>query len=203
MNNHNKKILTCALSIAILLTACQEKPQQKVVHQPEQLAVSEPKSSTEVVEIPTTVQPHILVNNPTPLPKGYQIDITHLKEPKLIDFNGDGKLDAFSILKNPNKKDMKYLFEFRLADSDKVYWYESEDKEYDLDGFKRFERAEKGENFVDILKVDGGDIVSYEDAPAKARFTLKTDAITVGYPESCGTSLFYIQDDKIHRMHLD
>lgn len=203
MNNHNKKILTGTLSIAILLTACQEKPQQKVVHQPEQLAVSEPKSSTEVVEIPTTVQPHVLVNNPTPIPKGYQVDSTYLKQPKLIEFNGDGKLDAFSILKNPNKKGMQYLFEFRIADSDKVYWYENEDEGYDLDGFETFERAEKGENFVDMAKVEGGDMVSYEDAPAKARFTLQNDAITVGLLESCGTSLFYINDDKIHRMHLD
>ncbi|WP_227591395.1 hypothetical protein [Acinetobacter shaoyimingii] len=202
MNDHNKIILTSTLSIALLLSACQEKPSQKVEQKPEPQPSSEVKT-LEVVEIPTTVQSTILVNNPTPLPQGYEVDTTHLKKPKLIDFNGDGKLDAFQVLKNPNKKGMKYLFEFRIADSDKVYWYESEDKEYDLDGFEVFEKAGKGEKFVNIRKLDEAELVSYEDAPSKARFILQNNGITVGYPESCGTSLFYIDKDKVQRIHLD
>ncbi|WP_171263650.1 hypothetical protein [Acinetobacter sp. ANC 5054] len=121
----------------------------------------------------------------------------------MIDFNGDGKLDVFRVLKNPNKVGMKYLFEFRIADSDKVYFYESEDKEFDLDGFETFEKAEKGEQFVDILKLDHPDLMAFEDAPKTAQLTLDRDGITVGLLESCGTSLFYIDQNKVHRIYLD
>lgn len=202
MKQQNKKILPCIIISTLILIACTKQPQQEIEQKTEKQATSEPVIQ-DVVEIPPTVQSTMLVNNPTPLPQGYEVDTTHLKQAKLIDFNGDGKLDAFRVLKNPIKSGKKYLFEFRIADSSNVYWYENEDSEYDLDGFEVFEKAENGEKFVDISKLDKPDLIAYEDAPEKARFTLKTHGITTGYPESCGTSLFYLDKDKIHRMYLD
>ncbi|WP_180021207.1 hypothetical protein [Acinetobacter sp. YH16044] len=202
MKQQNKKNLACIIISTLLLIACKEQPQQEIVQKAEKQATSEPVTQDTVV-IPPTVQSTMLVNNPTPFPHGYEVDTTHLKQAKLIDFNGDGKLDAFRVLKNPSKSGKKYLFEFRIADSTNVYWYENEDPEYDLNGFEVFEKAENGEKFVDMSKLDTPDLMAYEDAPEKARFILKTDGITTGYPESCGTSLFYLDKDKIHRMYLD
>lgn len=201
MKQQNKKIFACIITSTLILIACTEQPQQKIEHKAEKQVTSEPVTQ-DVVEIPPTVQT-MLVNNPTPLPQGYKVDSTHLKQAKLIDFNGDGTLDAFRVLKNPSKSGKKYLFEFRIADSANVYWYENEDPEYDLNGFEIFDEAEKDEKFVDMSKLDNADIVAYEDAPEKARLVLKTGGITVGYPESCGTSLFYIDQDKVHRIYLD
>ena len=98
----NKKNLACIIISTSILIACKEQPQQEIVQKAEKQATSEPVTQDTVV-IPPTVQSTILVNNPTPLPQGYEVDTTHLKQAKLIDFNGDGKLDAFRVLKNPNK----------------------------------------------------------------------------------------------------
>lgn len=192
--------------LALTIVACSQDAQEVKKNNDHQTTSSEAKLKEPIkenIEIPTTLDLSELVNNSTPIPNGYKVDTAHLKKPMMIDFNGDGKLDAFRVLKNPNKDGMKYLFEFRIAESDKVYFYESEDKEYDLDGFEIFNKAEKDEKFVDMSKLDNSDLVAYEDAPEKARLVLKTGGITVGYPESCGTSLFFLKNDTIHRIYLD
>ena len=193
--------------LAFILIACSQdqdvhevKKNNDHARQSNEIQPKEPLHQT--IEIPPKPDSIDLVNNPTAIPEGYKVETTHLKKPMMIDFNGDGKLDDFRVLKNPNKTGLKYLFEFRIADSDQVYFYENEDKEYDLDGFEVFNKAEKGETFLDIMDLESK-IILYEDAPQKERFALKTDAITVGYPESCGTSLFYIYKDKVHRIYLD
>ena len=201
MNYHNKKLLPLLLISVFTMIACNEKPQQKVEQKAEQQTVSEVKTA-EIIEIPTTVQSTILVNNNTPEPQGYHVDITHLKEPKLIDFNGDGKLDAFRVLKNPNKKGMKYLFEFRIADSDKVYFYENDEKGYDLDIFGKFDTVKTGDKFVDAMQLDG-DLMDYDHAPQNARLILENDAIKVNVlEETCAASLFFLENDKIRRIYL-
>lgn len=192
--------------LALILVACSSDIQepQKNNDQPTTSNTEKLKEiPKETIEIPTTLDLAELVNNPTPLRKGYEVDTTKLKKPMLIDFNGDGKLDAFRVLKNPNKTGLKYLFEFRIADTDQVYFYESEDKEYDLDSFDTYHIAKKGEQFVDISKLDHPDLMAFEDAPKKAQLTLAKDGITVGLLESCGTSLYFLENDKIHRIYLD
>ena len=192
--------------LALILVACSSDIQEPQKNN-DQLTTSNTEKLKEIpketIEIPTTLDSAELVNNPTPLPKGYEVDTTNLKKPMLIDFNDDGKLDAFRVLKNPNKTGLKYLFEFRIADSDQVYFYESEDKEYDLDTYDTYEIAKKGEQFVDISKLDHPDLMAFEDAPKKAQLTLARDGITVGLLESCGTSLYFLENDKIHRIYLD
>ena len=192
--------------LAFILVACSQDVHEvkKNNDQPKTASTDKLKEiPKETIEIPTTLDSAELVNNPAPLPKGYEVDTTKLKKPMLIDFNGDGKLDAFRVLKNPNKTDLKYLFEFRIADSDQVYFYESEDKEYDLDSYVTYHIAKKGEQFVDISKLDHPDLMAFEEAPKKAQLTLARDGITVGLLESCGTSLYFLENDKIHRIYLD
>lgn len=204
MTHDNKKIIYFTLSLVIFLIACQEKPQQNVKQNPAQPKASEPKLAQKTVEIPTTVQAHILVNNSVPLPLGYQIDTTHLIQPKLIDFNGDGKLDAFRVLKNPNKTDMKYLFEFRIADSEKVYFYEDENGD-DLHFFGTFEIAPKTEIYTDEQhRFDkNGNIRPNKTIDPKYYLKFKGDGISANVvEETCATSVFFLQNEKIRRIHL-
>ena len=189
-----------------LLSACsQEAPKEnKQTEIVEKNTASEPIALKEEIVISPYVESS-LVNNTTPIPKGYEVDTTHLKQPMLIDFNGDGKLDAFRILKNPNKSGMKYLFEFRIADSDKVYFYENDDDGYDLDTFGDFQIAKKGEKFINLMADTDEEIepFNYDKAPINARILLKNDAITVNVlEETCGTSLFYLENEQIKRAYL-
>ncbi|MHA3891214.1 hypothetical protein [Acinetobacter sp. GXMZU3951] len=191
-------------SILILMCICILTACDREIHT---IQVEDKTVQSEQIKKPKNIQKpeknQNLVNNPTPLPNGYTVDITHLKKPMLIDFNGDKKPDAFRVLKNPKKNGMKYLFEFRIADSDQVYFYENDDEGYDLDGFGVFEIAHKGEKFVDMMQLDNADMTPFEEAPQKARIILKNDAITVNVLEdTCATSLFYLKDHKIKRAFL-
>lgn len=194
------------LLLSTFLAACNQNNQTPPATQQNETAIKAETTKAAAQDqniTPPKPKVEILVNNPTPIPQGYKIDTSHLKKPLLVDLNGDGKLDAFRVLKNPNKNGKKYLFEFRIADSDKVYWYENDDEGYDLNDFEVFDIAKKNEKFVDMAKLETGDITPYEDAPEKARIILKTDGITVGLPESCGTSLFFLENNKIRRAFLD
>lgn len=161
------------------------------------------KEVSSIQTAPRLTVPKDLVNNPTPIPQGYSVDTTYLKHPMQIDFNGDKKPDAFRVLKNPQKSGMQYLFEFRIADSHQVYWYENDEEGYDLDTFGSFDLAKVGEQFVDVMKLDDTDLVSFEDAPKKAQLTLKHEGVMVNLlEETCGSSLFYLENEKIKRVFL-
>ena len=202
MKQQNKKMLTCIITSTLILIACTEQPQQKIEQKAEKQATSEPIIQDTVV-IPPTVQSTMLVNNPTPLPQGYEVDTTHLKQAKLIDFNGDGKLDAFRVLKNPNKVGMKYLFEFRIADSDKVYFYESDDGNTDLGNFGVFEITPRGEKLVDIYLEPTATPFDFDNAPESARVILNNGGISINVlEETCGMSVLYLKDDKIKRTYI-
>ncbi|OTG78014.1 hypothetical protein B9T33_14585 [Acinetobacter sp. ANC 5054] len=203
MKQQNKKILPFLITSTFILIACTEQPREVIELKAEKQVTSEPVTQ-DVVEIPPTVKSTILVNNPTPLPQGYQVDTTHLKKPMMIDFNGDGKLDAFRVLKNPNKVGMKYLFEFRIADSDKVYWYE-DDYGDDLDAFGVFELAPKTEIYADEEhRFDkNGSIRVNEEIDPKYYLKFKGDGISVNVlEETCATSVFFLENEKIRRIHL-
>lgn len=204
MKYQNKTLLPLFLISALTIVACEEQPQPKLEEKIEEQFASE-VIAEDVVEIPATIQSKTLINNPTPLPEGYKVDTTHLKKPMMIDFDGDGKLDAFRVIKNPNKSGMKYLFEFRIADSDKVYFYESEDKEYDLDGFGTFELAPKSEIYVDDehrFDKDNNILVNEEIDP-KYYLKFKGNGIMVNVlEETCAASVFFLDNEKIRRIYL-
>ena len=123
----------------------------------------------------------------------------------LIDFNGDGKLDAFRELKNPNKKGMQYLFEFRIRDSKKVYFYEDAYGN-DLDAFGVFEIASKDEIYVDDehrFESYTGNIRSDEEVDPKYYLEFKADGVSVNVLEdTCAVSVFFLVNEKIKRIHL-
>ncbi|KQD02786.1 hypothetical protein [Acinetobacter soli] len=148
-------------------------------------------------------KPTYLVDNPTPLPEGYVVDRTYLKQPLIIDANGDGHPDAFRVLKNPNAKGLQYLFEFRLGNSKDVYYYQNDSHDYDLNVFNKFEPTERGENFVDMSKLDGADIVPFEEAPKEARLILKNEGVEASTADAtCAASLFYLKEKTIQRVYL-
>jgi hypothetical protein len=197
-----KKIL---LSITLIfLMGCHEKAgtETKLTKQetPQQAY-----TKVESIEIPAQPEPDHLVNNPTPLPQGFSVDTTHLKKPLLIDFDGDGKRDAFQVLKNPNKKGMKYLFEFRISDSDKVYYYQNNEEGDDLDIFAKFEVAPKTNIYVDEEYRFGknGDIIANEQIDPKHYLKFKGNGVSVSVlEETCAASAFFLTDDKIKRIYL-
>lgn len=196
--------LILSFSIVMLCSACNDKAStsSQKEHPVDQVTSTTPTQPKPIVS-PSAPKSNDLVNNPTPLPQGYQVDTRYLKQPLLIDFNGDKQLDAFRVLKNPNKTGMKYLFEFRIANTDQVYFYENDDESYDLNFFGQFEVAKAGEKFVDALKLENDDLPDYEHAPEKARLILKYDGITTNTTEeTCATSLFYLENEKINRIFL-
>lgn len=141
----NKILLSITL---IFLMGCHEKASTET-KLTKQETPQQAYTKVESIEIPTQPEPDHLVNNTTPIPQGFSVDTTHLKKPLLIDFDGDGKRDAFQVLKNPNKKGIKYLFEFRISDSHKVYYYQNNEEADDLDIFAKFEVAPKTNIYVD------------------------------------------------------
>lgn len=199
----NKVLL---LTSFILLAGCHEKPKtSSESDQPTQKAAQQTQAVSEPVLIPATPESDYLANNSTPLPKGYSVDTTHLKKPLFIDFDGDGNLDTFRVLKNPNKKGMKYLFEFRISNSNKVYYYENTDKDYDLDIFGTFEVAPKTDIYVDedYRFDEDGNILADEQIDPKHYLKFKGDGISVNVlEETCATSVFFLTDEKIKRIAL-
>lgn len=189
--------------IALLCSAllgCGNDPQPTAVTS---APASKVQDTSSVQTAPKLNASRDLVNNPTPIPQGYVVDTTYLKQPLQIDFNGDKKLDAFRVLKNPQKSGMQYLFEFRIADSQHVYWYENDEEGYDLDTFGSFDSAKVGEQFVDVMKLEDADLVSFEDAPKKAQLILKHEGVVVNLrEETCGSSLFYLDNEKLQRVFL-
>lgn len=162
-------------------------------------------TKVESIEIPAQPEPDHLVNNPTPLPQGFSVDTTHLKKPLLIDFDGDGKRDAFQVLKNPNKKGMKYLFEFRISDSDKIYYYQNNEEVDDLDIFAKFEVAPKTNIYVDeeYRFGENGDIIANEQIDPKHYLKFKGDGVSANVlEETCAASAFFLTDDKMKRIYL-
>ncbi|MDI1224119.1 MULTISPECIES: hypothetical protein [Acinetobacter] len=198
------KILLCIT--LIFLIGCDEKPSTSTETKPvKQETSQQTHSKAESIEIAAQPEPDHLVNNPTPLPQGYSADTTYLKKPLLIDFDGDGKLDAFQVLKNPNKKGMKYLFEFRISDSDKVYYYQNNEEGDDLDIFAKFEVAPKTNIYVDEEYHFGenGDILANEQIDPKHYLKFKGDGVSVNVlEETCAASAFFLTDDKIKRIYL-
>lgn len=198
------KILLC-ISL-IFLIGCDEKPNASTETKPvKQETSQQTHSKAESIVIPAQPEPGHLVNNPTPLPQGYSVDTTYLKKPLLIDFDGDGKRDAFQVLKNPNKKGMKYLFEFRISDSDKVYYYQNNEEGDDLDIFAKFEVAPKTNIYVDeeYRFGENGDILANEQIDPKHYLKFKGDGVSVNVlEETCAASAFFLTDDKIKRIYL-
>lgn len=198
------KILLCIT--LIFLIGCHEKPNTSTESKPtKQETPQQAHSKAEPIEIAAHPEPDHLVNNPTLLPQGYSVDTTYLKKPLLIDFDGDGKRDAFQVLKNPNKKGMKYLFEFRISDSDKVYYYQNNEEGDDLDIFAKFEVAPKTNIYVDeeYRFGENGDILANEQIDPKHYLKLKGDGVSVNVlEETCAASAFFLTDDKIKRIYL-
>ncbi|TCM69772.1 hypothetical protein EC844_10231 [Acinetobacter calcoaceticus] len=210
-----KKILCISLACTSII-ACGQQP--TTAEQADSLAISTVETHSRAVIDPDTIPTSVaesklldpkkttivaLVNNPAALPQGYSIDTTHLKKPLLLDLNGDGKQDAFQVLKNPNKKGMQYLFEFRIADSEQVYYYENDEPDYDLDVFGGFDIAQKNEVFVDQMLTDSDDLVGPEHAPEKAKIYLEHQGLVANLTEeTCGSSLFYLKNNQIKRVSL-
>ena len=198
------KILLCIT--LIFLIGCDEKPNTSTETKPvKQETSQQTHSKAESIVIPAQPEPDHLVNNPTPLPQGYSTDTTYLKKPLLIDFDGDGKRDAFQVLKNPNKKGMKYLFEFRISDSDKVYYYQNNEEGDDLDIFAKFEVAPKTNIYVDeeYRFGENGDIIATEQIDPKHYLKFKGDGVSVNVlEETCAASAFFLTDGKIKRIYL-
>ena len=198
------KILLCIT--LIFLIGCDEKLNTSTETKPvKQETSQQTHSKAESIVIPAQPEPDHLVNNPTPLPQGYSTDTTYLKKPLLIDFDGDGKRDAFQVLKNPNKKGMKYLFEFRISDSDKVYYYQNNEEGDDLDIFAKFEVAPKTNIYVDeeYRFGENGDILANEQIDPKHYLKFKGDGVSVNVlEETCAASAFFLTDDKIKRIYL-
>ena len=198
------KILLCIT--LIFLIGYHEKPSTSTESEPtKQETPQHVQTKAEPIVIPAQPEPDHLVNNPTQLPQGYLVDTTYLKKPLLIDFDGDGKLDAFQVLKNPNKKGMKYLFEFRISDSDKVYYYQNNEEDDDLDIFAKFEVAPKTNIYVDeeYRFGENGDIIADEQIDPKHYLKFKGDGVSVNVlEETCAASAFFLTDDKIKRIYL-
>lgn len=198
-------------TLLIFLVGCHEKPVTSIEDKATDLAaVQKNLQQVKPAVTPTQTLPpksatQQLVNNPTPLPQGYHIDTTYLKHPLFVDLNGDGKRDAFRVLKNPNQKGMKYLFEFRISDSDEVYYYKSEEEGEDLDIFGRFEVAPKTGIYIDEKYRFGenGDIIADEQIDPKHYLKFKGDGVQVNViEETCGASVFFLDNNRIKRIYL-
>lgn len=196
------------LTICFLLTACEQATQTNAPTTKTKTSDRIEKNTELMIEeivIPPNLKDNSLVNNQTAIPKGYIVDTTYLKKPLMVDLNADGKLDAFRVLKNPNKEGMKYLFEFRIANSDKVYFYEDSYGD-DLDGFGIFEIASKDEIYVDDehrFENYTGNIITNDEIDPKYYLKMKADGISVNVlEETCAVSVFFLVDEKIKRIHL-
>ncbi|AOA57616.1 hypothetical protein [Acinetobacter larvae] len=204
-----KTILLSLLSCSVL-AACHQPNTPPELN--EQTTASENISISTVAASSTSIPTKIAekkpvdplsMTNTVPLPTGYQVDNLYLKQPLRVDLNGDGKLDSFQVLHNPNKAGLKYLFEFRINDSDQVYYYESDNPEDDLDLFGSFDIAKAGQVYVDQLKIESDDLVDVKNAPEEAKIYLQHDGVLANWnEETCATSLFYFKDNKIHRAAL-
>ncbi|WP_151801266.1 hypothetical protein [Acinetobacter guillouiae] len=199
----NKFLLCITL---IFLIGCHENPSTSTESKPAKQETSQPtQTKAESIVIAAQPEPDHLVNNPTQRPQGYSVDTTYLKKPLLIDFDGDGKRDAFQVLKNPNKKGMKYLFEFHISDSDKVYYYQNNEEGDDLDIFATFKVAPKTNIYVDeeYRFGENGDIIADEQIDPKHYLKFKGDGVSVNVlEETCAASAFFLTDDKIKRIYL-
>ena len=199
----NKFLLCITL---IFLIGCHENPSTSTESKPAKPETSQPtQTKAESIVIAAQPEPDHLVNNPTQRPQGYSVDTTYLKKPLLIDFDGDGKRDAFQVLKNPNKKGMKYLFEFRISDSDKVYYYQNNEEGDDLDIFATFKVAPKTNIYADeeYRFGENGDIIADEQIDPKHYLKFKGDGVSVNVlEETCAASAFFLTDDKIKRIYL-
>lgn len=198
-------------TLLIFLVGCHEKPATSIEDKATaQAAVQKNSQQAKAVvntgqSLPPQSHTQRPVNNPVASPQGYHVDTTYLKQPLLVDLNGDGKLDSFQVLKNPNQKGMKYLFEFRISDSDKVYYYKSEEEGEDLDIFGRFEIAPKTGIYIDEKYRFGenGDIIADEQIDPKHYLKFKGDGVKVNVlEETCGASVFFLDNNKIKRIYL-
>jgi hypothetical protein len=100
---------------------------------------------------------------------------------------------------------MKYLFEFRISDSDKVYYYKSEEEGEDLDIFGRFEIAPKTGIYIDEKYRFGenGDIIADEQIDPKHDLKFKGDGVQVNVnEETYGASVFFLDNNRIKRIYL-